>query len=71
MSTNSGGIERRSPRSERYRMLFRTYRAGFVSVLSLIILSEIELDLSNQIGERVRFRLNPSAEVQNQTKVCK
>lgn len=74
MKENDVLIERRSQRAERFRKVAdscRRYRIGFFSVLGMLVASEMELDLSNQIGEKVKFHLNPDHTVVNQSKDCK
>jgi len=72
MKLNYVPVEQRSERAERFRKRFQQYKVGFFSVLGMLALSEIQLDLSDQIGKKVRFHLNPtSQEVHNQSKDCK
>lgn len=67
MKNNYGSVNRRSTRAESFRAACSRYRIGFFACLTTLILSEIDLDLSNQIGERIKFHLNPSADtVHNQ-----
>jgi hypothetical protein len=71
MKPNYELIERRSERAELVRRRFRSYRIGFFSVLGMLALSEIQLDLSDQIGKKVKFHLNPTQQVINQSNDCK
>jgi hypothetical protein len=61
MKKNFEPVDRRSQRAASFRAACARYRVGFFACLGTLILSEIDLDLSNQIGERVKFHLNPSA----------
>lgn len=78
MRENSQPVERRTERSDQWRKLFefyktrsRTYRAGFFSLLALIVVQEFDLDLSNRAGEVIKFHLNPDHTVSNQERSCK
>lgn len=72
MKLNYVPIEQRSERSELIRRRFRSYRIGFFSVLGMLAVSEIEFDLSDQIGQKIKFQLNPSThQIDNQSKDCK
>jgi hypothetical protein len=70
MKLNSEPINSRSERGERFRRAIRSYRIGFFSVLGILVASELELDLYDQLGSRVRLRLNPDQEV-NQSIDCR
>ncbi|DAD51940.1 hypothetical protein QIL54_gp2 [ssRNA phage Esthiorhiza.2_6] len=78
MKTTTVPVDRRSQRAEKFRKVAdfyksrtRVYKIGFLSVLSMLILSEIDFDLSEPLGKRVKFHLNPSHETLNQEKSCK
>lgn len=72
MKKNDVLIEQRSERGILFRRRLRSYRIGFFSVLGALALSEIQLDLSDQIGKKIKFQLNPSSQsVVNQSKDCK
>lgn len=72
MKPNSVLVDHRSQRAELFRRRFRSYRIGFFSFLGMLALSEIQLDLSDQIGKKIKFHLNPtSQQVDNQSKDCK
>lgn len=74
MKPNDVLEERRSQRAERFRKVAnscRKYKIGFFTCLALLIGAEIDLDLSNQVGERIKFKLNPTEHGSNQSKDCK
>jgi hypothetical protein len=74
MRDNSLPIERRSQRALHFRRVaasVRKYKIGFFSCLAMLIASEVQFDLSDQVGEKVKFHLNPSSNSSNQSKDCK
>jgi len=69
MKLNYEPVNIRSERAVQFRRRFRSYKIGFFSLIAILAATELEFDLSNQIGSRVRLRLNSGQSV-NQSLDC-